>query len=418
MKLKTKKKQKRIKHKIMPMIKKQNKRTPANMILGLIYLDMLHHIQPQNDKELIEKQRDILKPFIKKEKNKTNKITKITKTSKVKRGGHVFYYNVLPAICGVDVHENDCVPSTLHFLGLLTYEAARYLALERGEGLDYRSILQWLDENFDGERNPHVAETILDLRDYFLDTNQDGWDIYDEEAIDAANDAFMDKLTIILPYTQMGVIAGSVKYSEDNNQEYEGGHVFCIIKDEYEQLRIIDPQQRRNIPLYSIHDAVQFLKSGTRMYELVLYIQQDVLEQTNANSPEIPNANNFIVPDPTAFNVERILNINKEYNEENGNNEYGNENNEYGNEYGNTINHNGNGNDIHDNANGNDIHDNYNGSENNGYRNGNNGNGNENNGTENVRNGNGNDNNGNNSGAYNAPYPGATWDEWNQRWYN
>jgi hypothetical protein len=154
------------------------------------------------------------------------------------------------------------------------------------------------------------------------------------------------------------------------------------------------------------------------MYELVLYIQQDVLEQTNANSPEIPNANNFIVPDPTAFNVERILNINKEYNEENGNNEYGNENNEYGNANGNGINDYGKGNDNHANANGNNGNANYNGSENNGYRNGNNGNGNENNGRENVRNGNGNDNNGNNSGAYNAPYPGATWDEWNQRWYN
>jgi hypothetical protein len=295
-------------NKIMPMLPKQKKTTPSGMILGLIYLDMLHHIQPHRDKEIMDKQREILKPFIKKEKNKT---------SKVKRGGHVFYYNVLPEVCGVDVHENDCVPSTLYFLGLLTYEAAQYLAHERWEGLDYRSILVWLDENFPDEDTHHVSHTILDLRDYFLETNEDGYDIYDEEAIEDANEAFMENLNTIMPYTQMGVIAGSVYYSEDNNQESTGGHVFCIIKDENEEFYIIDPQQRRYGAIHSIHDAVEFLKSGTRMYELTLYLQEDVVDELNTNEPDVRGPNNYIVPNPHAFNAEHMLEINRQHNEEN-----------------------------------------------------------------------------------------------------
>jgi len=309
-KIQNKNKYKNIKinrNKIMPMLPNQKKTTPAGMILGLIYLDMLHHIQPHRDKEIIDKQREILKPFIKKSKNKT---------SKIKRGGHVFYYNVLPQICGVDVHENDCVPSTLYFLGLLTYEAARYLAHERWDGLDYRSILVWLDENFPDEGTHHVSHTILDLREYFLETNEDGWDIYDEDAIEYANDAFMENLNTIMPYTQMGIIAGSVSYSEDNNQESIGGHVFCIIKDENEEFYIIDPQQRRYVALHSIHDAVEFLKSGANMYELTLYLQEDVVDELNANEPEVRGPNNYIVPNPHEFNATHMLEINRQHNEE------------------------------------------------------------------------------------------------------
>ena len=39
------------------------------MILGLTYLDMLHHTQQNNIQQINEKQREILKPFLKKNKN-------------------------------------------------------------------------------------------------------------------------------------------------------------------------------------------------------------------------------------------------------------------------------------------------------------------------------------------------------------
>ncbi len=295
----------RNKNKIMHMLPNQTKRTPVGIILGLIYLDMLHHIQPHRDKEIMDKQREILKPFIKKEKNKT---------SKIKRGGHVFYYNVLPEICGVDVHENDCVPSTLYFLGLLTYDAARYLAHERGEGLDYRSVLTWLDENFPNDETYHVTHTILDLRDYFLETNEDGYDIFDEEAIDYANDAFMENLYTILPNNQMGVIAGMVKYEANNNQTSAGGHVLCIIRDENGDIYIIDPQQRLHAQIRSIRDAMRILQSGENVYELVLYLENDIAEAINAGESAVErDPNNYIVPNPHAFNVDHILHINRQY---------------------------------------------------------------------------------------------------------
>jgi hypothetical protein len=319
---------KNIKNKMMPMLPKQKKRTPAGMILGLTYLDMMHHIQPRHDARIIERQREILKPFIKTDKNK-NKTTKIKK-----RGGHVFYYNVLPEICGLGVHEYDCVPSTLHFLGLLTYEAAAYLAQETGNGLDYRSILVWLDENFPDE-SQHVANSIFDLREYFLRRSKRGRRIYDMAAINEENDTFMHKLNYLLPYNQMGVMAGYVTYSEENREFSEGGHVFCIIKDENGQLVLIDPQGEEYIEIHSIRDVMRYLENEGA-HELILYIQEDVSEELTENSPEqLRGPNNYIVPDPNAFNADHMLTINRAHKEEyeNGNNENGNnnENNENGN---------------------------------------------------------------------------------------
>jgi hypothetical protein len=44
------------------------------------------------------------------------------------------------------------------------------------------------------------------------------------------------------------------------------------------------------------------------------YIQQDIADGLNQNSPELVRGpNNYIVPDPTAFNVNRLLQINREH---------------------------------------------------------------------------------------------------------
>ena len=313
---------KRIKNKMMRI--KQIKRTPAGMILGLTYLDMMHHIQPQHDAQIIEQQREILKPFMKKGKVKGK-----NKTTKIKRGGHVFYYNVLPEICGLGVHEEDCVSSTLHFLGVLTYEAAAYLAEETGNSLDYRTILGWLNENFPDE-SEHVATSVLDLRDYYLRRSKRGRPVYDIHAINEENDTFMHKLNFILPYNQMGVMAGYTSYPEENNEGGVRGHVFCIIKDENGQLVLIDPQGEQYIEIHSIRDVMKFLQDENAQ-ELALYVQEDIAEELTTNSPEqLRGPNNFIVPNPNAFNAERMVEINKEHKEEyenSNNNENGNEEN-------------------------------------------------------------------------------------------
>lgn len=287
---------------MMPMLPKQKKMTPTKMILGLTYLDMLHHTQSKNIQQINEKQREILKPFLKKNKNKH-------KTSKIQRGGHVFYYSVLPDICGLDVHGMDCVPSTLYFLGLLTHEAATYLAEQRESGIDARSVIEWLDESFPNE-NAHTYSEIIDLRDIYLRTNRRGKHIYNRRLIDSSNDRLMRYLNFILPHNQMGVMAGSVYFSENNNQESVGGHVFCIIKNEYGQIVIIDPQSRKWRVIDDTYDMIHFLDE-LGAYTLNVYIQEGSTEGFNSTNHELPDPNNFEVADPNAFNVNRLLTINR-----------------------------------------------------------------------------------------------------------
>jgi hypothetical protein len=240
---------------------------------------------------------------IKKQTKKQNK--KMSK--KTLRGGHVFYYDVLPEICGVDMHEHDCVPSTLYFLGVLTYEAAAYLAEQRRYGLDYRSILAWLDENFPDEPE-HLFKTLVDLREYYI-----GERTYDAAALNEYNDEFMAKLHLVLPYEQMGVLAYFVSYNEADLEESTGGHVFCIIKNEYDQLVIIDPQQKMYVIVNTVHDAARYLGMGGGL-EFGVYIQEDIADGLNENSPELARGpNNYILPDPNAFNAERLLHINREH---------------------------------------------------------------------------------------------------------
>jgi hypothetical protein len=240
-----------------------------------------------------------------KTKSKTRKNNK--KISKKQTGGHVFYYDVLPEICGLDIHEEDCVPSTLYFLGVLTYEAAAHLATQRRYGLDYRTILVWLDENFPDEPE-HVFESLVDLRDYYI-----GERAYDADALNEYNDEFMAKLNIILPYQQMGVLSYFVSYDEEDLEESTGGHVFCIIKNEYEQLVIIDPQQKLYVIINTVHDAARYIGMGGGL-EFGVYIQQDIADGLNQNSPELVRGpNNYILPDPNAFNATRMLNINRDH---------------------------------------------------------------------------------------------------------
>jgi hypothetical protein len=53
------------------------------------------------------------------------------------------------------------------------------------------------------------------------------------------------------------------------------------------------------------------------MYELVLYLQEDVVDELNANEPEVGAPTNYIVPNPHAFNADHMLHINRQYTAEN-----------------------------------------------------------------------------------------------------
>ena len=287
----------------MPMLKKQNqkKMTPEKMILSLTYLDMLAHTQPQNIPQINERQREILKPFIKKSKNKT---------SKIQRGGHVFYYNVLPEICGVDVHNSDCVPSTLYFLGLLTHEAATYLAQHRRRGVDMDSIVEWLDESFPDEIN-HVDDKIIDLRDVYIRTNKRGKHIYNRRRINGENARIMGYLHYVLPYNQMGVIA-TCEYYDDYN-EFDGGHTFCIVKNEYGQLVIIDPQSRYSRIIRDLYDIIYYLDymGEGYAYTMHIYVQAGTYDAYWGYEQQYAE-NEFEVPNQTLFNANRLLELNRE----------------------------------------------------------------------------------------------------------
>ncbi len=286
---------------IMPMLPNQKKMTPDKMILSLIYLDMLAHTQPQNIAQINEKQREVLKPFIKKNKNKTSKIL---------RGGHVFYYNVLPEICGVDVHNSDCVPSTLYFLGLLTHEAATYLATHRRRGVDMDSIVEWLDESFPDEIN-HVDDKIIDLRDVYIRTNRRGKHIYNRRRINAENPRIMGYLHYVLPYNQMGVIA-TCEYYDDYN-EFDGGHTFCIVKNEYGQLVLIDPQSRYSRIIRDLYDIIYYLDymGEGYAYTMHIYVQAGTYDAYWGYEQQYAE-NEFEVPNQTLFNANRLLELNRE----------------------------------------------------------------------------------------------------------
>jgi hypothetical protein len=310
MKRKTLKKNLKIKT-IMPMLPNQKKMTPDKMILSLTYLDMLAHTQPQNIQQINEKQREILKPFIKKNKNKN-------KTSKIQRGGHVFYYNVLPEICGIDVHNSDCVPSTLYFLGLLTHEAATYLATHRRYGVHMDSIVEWLDESFPDEIN-HVDDKIIDLRDVYIRTNRRGKNIYDRRRINAENPRIMGYLHYVLPYNQMGVIA-TCEYFDDYNQ-FDGGHTFCIVKNEYGQLVLIDPQSRYSRIIRDLYDIIYYLDymGAGYAYTMHIYVQAGTYDAYWGYEQQY-GENEFEVANTNRLNANRLLELNRER-LENGTNE-------------------------------------------------------------------------------------------------
>jgi hypothetical protein len=237
----------------------------------------------------------------------------IMKQTKKYKGGHVFYYSVLPKICGVGVHENDCIPSTLYFLGILTYEAAAELARQREDGIFDVSILDWLDEQFPDESH-HVSNLILDFRIFFVRKSRRRRSVFDEVALESANNNFMAKLDFVLPYDKMGVMAGCLRRSQDN-QASVIGHICCIIKNEYGELFIIDPQEGYCVAIHTIRDALRFLEH-VGYHELVLYVQQDVVEEFNKNSPQLlrgPNKYSL----PTAFDTSRLISINRKHTENN-----------------------------------------------------------------------------------------------------
>ena len=254
-------------------------------------------------------------------KKTMKKKTKLT-PSKIKRGGHAFYYSSLPAICGLGVHDEDCVPSTLYFLGILTYEASVYLAQEVGKSINYLSVLDWLDENFPDD-GAHVIAMIMDVRDVYQHTTKRGKNVYNRKLLNARNGRVMAYLHYILPYNQMGVIASCEYYSPNDNQQVTGGHAFCIIKDEVGQIVIIDPQSETYTPLNSVHDIVRFL-DNLNAYTMYVCIQESVVDGFHHGNQEEYGPNNYELP-PNTLNVERMVSINRGRAYNDSNNESNNE---------------------------------------------------------------------------------------------
>jgi len=306
----TKKKQKQNKHKMkmkmMRMLPKQKKITPTGVILGLTYLDMLHHVQPQNDAKIIERQHEILKPFIKRSKNKTNKI---------KRGGHVFYYNVLPEVCALGAHNTDCQPSTLYYLGILTHDAATHLAeiIGEGQGHGINTMLEWFDEMFP-EDGPHIDHTLIDFGDYYSDTI-DGRNIYNDGEIREMNDYVMGMLHHILPFNQMGVMACisyRTKYDTDRLTagDESDSHSICFIKDEYGQIVLVDSQSGIFRIIHEIHDIMYALGlnylGDNYAGRLLLYVQENVIGKYYVGNHNY-DPNNYSLPHN--LNVERLFEL-------------------------------------------------------------------------------------------------------------
>jgi hypothetical protein len=243
---------------------------------------------------------------------KQTRMSKRRPSNKTQKGG-VFRYESLPQICGIGVHEEDCVPSTLHFLGILTYEAAVYLAQEKEHGITYSSIAAWFDETYP-EKSAHVTPCIMDLRQVYLRTTRRGKNLYNTRLLNERNARTMDFLHYILPFNEMGVLASLSRYSDEDNQEEVGGHAFCIIKNEVGQIVLIDPQGESYVVINSVHDLLGYLERQGG-YTMNVCIEQDELDGFTDPKSEVYGPNNYNVPNQNALNVERVMDL---HNRENG----------------------------------------------------------------------------------------------------
>ena len=283
------------KMKMMHMLPKQKKIKPIGVILGLIYLDMLHHVQPQHDSKIIKRQREILKPFMRRAKNKTTKI---------KRGGHAFYYNVLPEVCELGAHNTDCQPSTLYYLGILTREEATHLAEIIGEGQGHLSstMLEWFDEMFPDDA-PHIEKVVVNLGDYYLT----------DKGLNEMNAYVMGLLNHILPYNNMGVMAVINYHAKyDTETLYAGelseSHSICFIRDQFGQLVLVDSQNGYFNIIYDIHSLLHALGNAGTDYpgELSVFIQESVVDKFDiGNYTHDPN--NYSLPHN--LNTERLFEL-------------------------------------------------------------------------------------------------------------
>ena len=175
-------------------------------------------------------------------------MVKINKTKKL-RGGHVFYFeDFIGEKCRtgfLGMHQNDCWPTTLYLLGMLTYEMAQTFAMDTKYVSEYNGvrselIMQWLDDAL-GES--HSYDVLFD---------SDG---------PARNRWFMAYLNFLLPYNYLGMpITYEIYGIDSDGNEYPiAGHAFCIIKNGGGDFRILDAQANLNLPLHHISDLLSVL---------------------------------------------------------------------------------------------------------------------------------------------------------------
>ena len=172
-----------------------------------------------------------------------------------KRGGHIFYFEEnMGEKCRtgfLGMHENDCWPNTLYLLGILTREMAERFATDpnyvsKKSGISSEAIIIWLNESLGQD---HSYDTLFD--------SQMGFD----------NDWFMGYLNFLLPYNFLGM---PVSYELlDERGRYIRGHVFCIIKDENGQFRLLDAQLGIDVVIESIDTLRDILPNEG--HRLVLY---------------------------------------------------------------------------------------------------------------------------------------------------
>jgi hypothetical protein len=178
---------------------------------------------------------------------------KMNKTKK--RGGHIFYFEEnMGEKCRtgfLGMHENDCWPNTLYLLGILTREMAERFATDpnyvsKKSGISSEAIINWLNKSLGQD---HSYDTLFD--------SQMGFD----------NDWFMGYLNFLLPYNFLGM---PVSYELlDERGRYIRGHVFCIIKDENGQFRLLDAQLGIDVVIESVDTLRDILPNEG--HRLVLY---------------------------------------------------------------------------------------------------------------------------------------------------
>ena len=257
----------------------------------------------------------------------------LNKTKK-KRGGHIFYYeDYIGEKCRLGflgMHENDCWPTTLYLLGILTRNMAEKFALDtkyvsRENGTRSEEIIEWLNEALEED---HSYDLLFDSTNTSFFTNY--W--------------FMRYLNFLMPYPYLGMPITFEVYDKYGNVIF--GHAYCIIRNGGNAFRILDAQQGINIPLRNLTDLLSTVPErdsyigDKRIKHIKVYcFMQSILNQEWHDRTDNGNNYNISPFHETFYGVanndvrERMMYNKLENNENNAsNNEGNNENNASNNE--------------------------------------------------------------------------------------